>query len=54
MIAAIAEVLPEEASKLDMAGTTIEQLKKYVYAHNYQVRGKYDRTLHTNTVRPKA
>ena len=35
MINAIRDVIPEEATKLDMAGTTIEQLKKYIYAHNY-------------------
>ena len=42
MLEAIKEIMPDEAFKLDMAETTVEQLKKYIYTHNYQVRGKFD------------
>ena len=42
MIEAIREVDPAKADEHDKMGTDVMELRKFIYDHNYKIRGKYD------------
>ena len=42
MLKALSEVLPSEAERLDKCGADNLTIKRYIYTHNYQIRGKFD------------
>ena len=42
MINSIKEVLPKEAERFTNCDADINELKKFIYNHNYKVRGEYD------------